>query len=93
MFAISERDGARLTLFTVMSKVLLLLSVPSEAETTAKAVPASSNPGARWTTPAALTVAYVGPETLEKVIASPSGSVAWSVCSAVLPSSTVMLDG
>ena len=60
-------------------RVLSLLKLPSLARTVADEVPAGSDdPGATWTFPAValvvVTVMNAGPETFEKVRASPSGS-------------------
>src|SRR5689334_25401737 len=79
MFAGWFSVGAWFALFTVIVRLFWLFNVASAAWTVAAAVPASENPGARWMLPVValvvVTVRYVGPETLVKVRASPSGSV------------------
>src|SRR5207244_12691832 len=74
MFERASSAGARFVFSTVIWKDLPSIRNPSEALTEAMAVPASLNPGARWTSPVAVplppsvvvTLAYVGPEAREK---------------------------
>ena len=56
MFWMGSRTGAWFALFTVIEKDLSLVRLPSVTRTVAEAVPASVNPGARWTFPVAVPV-------------------------------------
>src|SRR5258705_6905549 len=91
------RVGGRFTLFTVIVNDLSSFKLPSLARTVAPEVPASVNPGARWTFPVVasvvVTLMNAGPTTFVKGRASPSGSPPLSTWSAVAPSFTVMLAG
>ena len=82
MSVIAARVGPRFTLVTVIVRVLSLFNAPSLARTVAPEVPASVNPGARWTFPVVafvvVTLMNTGPATLVKVRASASGSLAVS---------------
>ncbi len=83
MFAGWARIGGRFEVRIEMVKDLSLLIDPSLTPTVAAKFPASENPGARWMFPVAVpapgvvvvTVMNVGPETFEKVNASPHASV------------------
>jgi len=93
MFAGWFKTGAGSEWNTVIVKDFVSLSLFAVAATEAENVPNSATPGARWMFPVAVpmpgeivtTVMDVGPDTLEKVIGSPSASVALIAWSAVDP--------